>query len=137
MRFQRIAIVLTVINLVILVFTLTLVLRPAVSPPVATVIRTHALEIVDDQGKVRAEIIVVPASTMPDGQAYPDTALFRLIDPNGRPGVKIATSVDGSGLLLTGDSEKRDWSGVQIIAEGTGSRLRLLNKDGQEQVIQP
>jgi hypothetical protein len=137
MRIQRLAIVLTVINLVILIITLALVLRPAVSPPVAPVIRTRALEIVDDQGKIRAQIIVVPAGTMPDGQTYPDTALLRLIDPNGRPGVKIDTSADGSGLLLTGDSEKRDWSGVQILADGTGSRLRLLNRDGQEQVIQP
>jgi len=136
MRIQRIAIVLTVINLVILIHVLTLVLRPTVSPPVSPVIRTRALEIVDDQRKVRAQIIVVPAGTMPDGQTYPDTALLRLIDPNGRPGVKIDTSMDGSGLLLIGDSEKREWSGVQILAEGTGSRLRLQNKDGREQVIQ-
>ena len=137
MRIQRLTLVLTVVNLVMLILALTLVLRPAVSPPVAPVLRARALEIVDDQGKVRAQIIVVPAGAMPDGQAYPDTALFRLIDPNGRPGVKIDTSVDGSGLLLTGDSEKREWSGVQILAEGTGSRLRLLNKDGREQIIQP
>jgi hypothetical protein len=96
-----------------------------------------ALENLDDHGKVCAQIIVVPAGTEPDGQTYPYTTLLRLIDPNGRPGVKIDTSADGSGLLLTGDSEKRDWSGVQILADGTGSRLRLLNRDGQEQVIQP
>ena len=94
------------------------------------------LEIVDNQGRVRAQIIVAPP-TMQDGKTYPDTALLRLIDPNGRPGVKIQTSVDGSGLLLTGDSEQRDWSGVQVLAEGTGSVMRLLNKDGKEQLIQP
>jgi hypothetical protein len=46
-------------------------------------------------------------------------------------------SVEGSGLLLTGDPERREWSGVQVLAEVTGNRLRLLNRDGREQVIQP
>ena len=65
------------------------------------------------------------------------TGLLRLIDPNGRPAVKLDASVDGSGLMLSGEAERGDWNGVQVRAEGTGSRLRLLNKDGQEQVIQP
>lgn len=136
MKIQRLAIVLTVINSIILILVLTLVIRPAVSPDVVPVLRVHSLEIVDDQGKVRAQIIVLPASTQ-DGKAYPDTVLFRLIDPNGRPGVKLDTSAEGSELLLTGDSERREWNGVQVLAEGTGSTLKLLNKDGQEQIIKP
>ena len=136
MKIQRLAIFLTVINGVILILALTLVIRPAVSPDVVPVLRVHSLEVVDDLGKVRAQIIVLPPSIQ-DGKAYPDTVLFRLIDPNGRPGVKLDTSAEGSGFILTGNSERREWSGVQILAEGTGSTLRLLNKDGQEQIIQP
>jgi hypothetical protein len=74
---------------------------------------------------------------MPDGKKYPEGALFRLIDPNGRPGVKIGTSADGSGMSLAGDSERREWNGVQILAEGTGSTLKLTNKNGRVQVIKP
>jgi hypothetical protein len=74
---------------------------------------------------------------MPDGQKYAETVLLRLIDPNGRPAVKIGASVGGSGMSLAGDSEYTDWSGVQILADGTSSLLKLVNKDGHERVIQP
>jgi hypothetical protein len=136
MKTQRLAIVLTVINLVILTFILAQ-LRPAMAESVAPVLRGRALEIVDDRGKVRAQIVVVPATTMPDGQKYAETALFRLIDPNGRPAVKIGGSVDGSGISLAGDSERRDWNGVQILAKATGSIVKLTNNDGREQLITP
>lgn len=107
-----------------------------VSPDIAPVLRSRALEIVDGQGKVRAQITVLPSTTQ-DGKTYPETVLLRLIDPNGRPAVKIGASVDGTGMSLAGDSERRAWSGVQILAEGTGSLLKLVNKDGREQVIEP
>lgn len=136
MKTQRLAIVLTVINLAILVCILARI-RPGMAAGVAPVLRGRALEIVDDHGKVRAQIIVAPPTTMPDGQKYPETALFRLIDPNGRPGVKIGTSVDGSGMSLAGDSERRDWTGVQILAQGPSSSLKLTNRDGREQMIKP
>jgi hypothetical protein len=136
MNTQRLAIVLTVINLVILMFILAHV-HPATAEGVAPVLRGRALEIVDDHGKVRAQIIVAPATTMPDGQRYPETVLLRLSDPNGRPVVKIGGSVDGSGISLGGDSERRDWNGVQILAKGTGSFLKITNKDGRERLVKP
>jgi hypothetical protein len=101
------------------------------------VLRGRGLEIVDDNGKLRAQIIVYPASTAKDGEKYPDTVLLRLIDPNGRPGVKIATSEDGSGMTLAGDSERREWNGVQILAKAAGSTLKLTNKDGREHLLKP
>jgi hypothetical protein len=137
MRIQRLALVLTIINSVILISVLILVSRSAALPGVAPVLRGRALEIVDVQGNVRAQIIVAPASSMPDGTSYPETVLLRLIDPNGRPAVKLDASVEGSGLMLSGEAERGDWNGVQVRAEGTGSLLRLLNKDGREEVIQP
>ena len=136
MKTQRLVIVLTVINLVILTFNFAHI-RPATADGVAPVLRSRALEIVDDHGKVRAQIIVAPPTTMPDGKKYPETTLFRLIDPNGRPAVKIGASVDGSGMSLQGDSERREWSGVQILADGSGSTLKLTNKDRHEQLIKP
>lgn len=134
--FLVITVLLTVINLLVL---MTLVTRAGAitAGEVSPVLRGRGLEIVDDEGRLRAQIIVAPATTMPDGQKYPETALFRLIDPNGWPGVKIDTSVDGSGISLAGDSERREWNGIQIIAEGPGSFLKVTNKDGREQLIQP
>jgi hypothetical protein len=136
MKTHRLAIVVTVINLVILTFNLAHE-RPATAEGVAPVLRGRALEIVDDRGKVRAQIMVTPPTTIPDGQRSADTTLFRLIDPNGRPSVKIGGSANGSGISLAGDSERREWSGVQILAKGTGSSLKLTNKDGREQLLKP
>jgi len=135
MRIQRLAVVLTVINFVLLMFILVLLIRPAVSLDVAPVLRAHELEIVDDQGNGRAQIIIAPASTLPDGTLYPETVVFRLSDPNGRPAVKLSASADGAILLLSGDSERTEWSGVQIL--GNGSLLKLVKRDGQEQIIRP
>jgi hypothetical protein len=137
MRIQRLAVALTVINFVLLMSILILISRSAELPGIAPVLRGRALEIVDARGDVRAEIIVAPAGSMPNGTSYPETVLLRLIDPNGRPVVKIDASTEGSGLMLSGDSERREWSGVQMLAGGKGSRMRLLNRDGREQVIQP
>src|SRR5262245_26570389 len=94
MKTQRIAIGLTVLNLVILSVLGYVLFRAsaAASAEVAPVLRAHALEIVDEQGRVRAMIRVFPASPtvkMPDGTTgYPETVLLRLIDSKGAPNVK-------------------------------------------------
>jgi hypothetical protein len=102
------------------------------------VLRGRGLEIVDQQGRVRASIQVLPAD--PGGATsrvpYPETVILRLIDPYGRPSVKIATSEEASGLSFTGQAKTKD-TYVVLKAEGTASSLRLRNEDGQEQVIRP
>jgi hypothetical protein len=60
MRTQRFATFLTVINLLILM-PLLFRANSATTPDVAPVLRGRALEIVDDQGRVRAMIKVFPA----------------------------------------------------------------------------
>ena len=137
MKTQRIAIALTVINLVFLMFNLAHS-RPATADGVAPVLRGRALEIVDDQGRVRASIKVHPADQtfkMPNGKTgYPETVMFRLIDPNGRPEVKLGASEQGGGLGLIGSS---DSTHVILQAEGADSSLKLTNKDGRQQLIKP
>src|ERR1700704_4407063 len=103
MKTQRFAVVLTAINLLILLFALPRVGQATAQ--VAPVLRGRSLYVVAGRGKVRAQLTVLPPSTMPDGKKYPETVLLRLIDPNGRPGVKIGGSVEGSGISLAGDSE--------------------------------
>jgi hypothetical protein len=137
MKTQRITIALTVLNLVILAYALVRA-STAASAEVAPVLRGRALEIVDDQGRVRAMIKVFPASPeakMPDGTTgYPETVLLRLIDSKGAPNVKIAATEDGSAVSFAGESNPTH---VQVLARGTSTSLKLVNKDGQEQVIKP
>jgi hypothetical protein len=135
MKTQRIAIGLTVLNLLILGYVLFRA-SPAASADVAPVLRAHALEIVDDKGRARATIRVFPASPdakMPDGTTgYPETVLLRLIDSKGAPNVKIAATEDGSVVSLVGESNPAH---VQVLARGASPSLKLVNKDGQEQLI--
>ena len=62
MKIQRLLIALTLANLVLLIFNLAQ-LRPAAAQGVAPVLRGRALQIVDESGKVRASIAVLPATT--------------------------------------------------------------------------
>lgn len=137
MKTQRLVIVLTVINLVILMFNLTHS-SPATADGIAPVLRGRALEIVDDQGKVRASIKVHPADKtfkMPDGRTgYPETVMFRLIDAKGRPEVKLGASEQGGGLGLIGDSDSTQ---ILLQAEGADSSLKMINRNGRQQLIKP
>ena len=135
MKAQRVVIALTVLNLLVLAYTVFRA-SSAASGEVAPVLRAHALEIVDDNGRVRAMIRVFPASPdakMPDGTTgYPETVLLRLIDSKGAPNVKIAATEDGSVVSLVGESNPAH---VQVLARGTSPSVKLVNKDGQEQLI--
>ena len=71
---------------------------------------------------------------MPNGDPYPETVLLRLIDPNGRPSVKLATDLRGGGLYLGG---AEDPTMARLGAQGAEARLELVNKDRQEKVIRP
>lgn len=137
MKTQRLGIALTVINLVILTVTLAQS-RSTTADGVVPVLRGRSLEIVDDQGKVRASIKLHPADQtfkMPDGKiGYPETVMFRLIDAKGRPEVKLGASEQGGGLGIVGAS---DTTHVLLQAEGADTILRLTNKDGRQQMIKP
>jgi hypothetical protein len=137
MKTQRFAIILTVINLLISTSFLFRANSTTI-PEVAPVLRGRALEIVDEQGRVRAMIKVFPADPqvkMPDGTSgYPETVLLRLIDSKGGPNVKIAATEDGSAMNLGGESNP---TYVQVLARGATTSLKLANKDGRQQVIKP
>ena len=134
-KLQRLTIVLTAFNLILLAFGLAQ-LRPAVAQGVASVLRARALEIVDDQGRVRAEIKVLPAQPtlkMPDGTTgYPETVQLRLISSEGGPHVKLVTTEDGSGLVLGGEKGY-----TQLLSRGTDPFIKIVTKDGRERTIKP
>jgi len=139
---QRMLSALTLVNLVLLLVLLLHQARPVEASGPAPVLRGSALEIVDAQGKVRASIQIVPAgparmadgSVAKDGKLYPETVIFRLIRPDGRPSVKITTSEAGSGLSLGGGI---DPAYVVINAEGGDPSLALTNKEGKQRIIKP
>jgi hypothetical protein len=137
MKSQRLLVVITVLNIVLLAFIVGQT-RAGVRDGIAPVLRGRALEIVDDRGRVRASITVLPADPhfkMPDGTiGYPESVLLRLISPEGRPNVKLGASKDGSGLGLGGED---DPTYIQILAQGATTSIKLTNKDGREQLIKP
>ncbi len=135
MKTQTLLVALTVANAALLTFSLTQPHR-ATAQDVAPVLRGRAFEIVDDQGRVRAEIKVLPAQPtfkMPDGTTgYPETVQLRLFTSKGGPNVKLAATEDGSGLVLGGESGY-----VQILTRETNPFVKLVNKDGRQQTIKP
>jgi hypothetical protein len=139
MNFQRLGIVLTAVNLGLLMFVLAVLtqIRPIVAAQdVAPVLRGRALQIVDEEGRVRASINVLPGSIQKNGERSRETVLLRLITERGRPSVKIGASEQSAGLALVGPTGKKE-TYVQLGADGTVSSLRLKNEDGREQIIKP
>ena len=135
MKIQRFLVVLTLVNLVVLIFTVA-AMRPAVAQGVTPVLRGRSLEIVDDQGRVRASLSVLPAGTSAHGDRYPETVLLRLITERGRPSVKISTSEEAAGVSLAGPSNTKD-TYVMLEAKGTASSLKMKNENGREQIVKP
>ena len=135
MKTQRLLVVLTVVNLLLLLGVLGPV-RAAVDEGVAPVLRGRALQIVDAQGRVRASLGVQPAEEQPNGEMSAETVLLRLITERGRPSVKIGASERSAGLSLAGPTNTRD-TYIVIEANGTTSSMRMRNEDGREQIIKP
>jgi hypothetical protein len=132
MTTPRSLVALTLVNLALVVLLLAHAVAPSVQGA-ESVLRGRALEIVDDQGRVRASLKIQPGGTT-NGQAYPETVILRLIDPNGRPSVKLAGSEQGAGLSLLAESDSIH---VILKAEEGSASLKLTNKDGQERLIRP
>jgi hypothetical protein len=135
MKTQQVLLALTVANATILMISLTQPHR-AEAQAAAPVLRGRAFEIVDDHGRIRAEIKVLPAQPtfkMPDGTTgYPEAVQLRLFSSKGGPNVKLVATEDGSGLVLGGESGY-----VQVLSRGTNPFVKLVHKDGRQQTIKP
>ncbi len=146
MKTQRIALALTLVNLLFLSLQLTqnhtatapviAAQKPNPTDAIAPVLRGRALELVDERGKARAEIKIFPADPkvkMPDGTTgYPESVMLRLFDSEGAPNVKLTATEDGSALSLGGEK-----SYAQFLSRGANPFIKLVNRDGREQVIKP
>ena len=127
----KVFLLLTLANMALLVCSLAQTHVATAANAQAPVLRGRALEIVDEQGRVRSTLTVIPADP---GTGYPETVLLRLIDSKGRPSVKIASTEDGAALGLGGES---DPTGISMLARGTTTSIKLTNKDGHERTYNP
>lgn len=147
MKVQPLLLVLTVLNLAILIFQLTPI-QTGEAKDVLPVLRGRALELVDDKGRLRAEIKVLPPDRArradgsladTNGEIYPETVQLRLFSSSGGPNVKLAATEDGSALVLGGEPGY-----VQILSRPAskafpepGPSVKLVTKNGQKQLITP
>jgi hypothetical protein len=143
MKMQRVLTILTLANLGLLIFVLAHQAASVQAASPEQVLRGRALEIVDAQGKVRASITINPegparradgSPTEFGGRVFPEAVVFRLIRPDGRPSVKIATTEQGSGLDLSGGT---DPAYIVLTADGGDASVTVTNKDGHRQVVKP
>jgi hypothetical protein len=136
MNTPRTLVALTSINVAVLLVTLAQHWRPAFAEGPPPVLRGRALEIVDEQGRVRASIGVLPAGVSASGDNHAETVLLRLITERGRPSVKIGASEPAAGLSFAGPTGTKD-TYVILQASGNASSLRLRNEDGRERLVEP
>lgn len=139
MQSSRWLAVLTSLNLVLLAgLALEALSRPARAQDKAeaddapAVLRARSLEIVDDQGRVRALLAVMPPATV-DGKDCPETVLLRLIDPTAGPVVKLTAAANGSALGLSDSGD----GGVQLFGRDEGSVVRVVSKEGERRELTP
>ena len=135
MTSQRLAVALTALNLVLLLGVMTQDRVAQAKSPLG-VLRGSALELVDDHGRVRAEIRILPADPtvkMPDGSiGMPEGVQLRLIDSKGSPHVKLGSLEDGSGLVLGGEGGY-----TQLLSRGANPFVKIVDASGKEHVIKP
>ena len=133
---QRIAVSLTAVNLALLVVLLARI-GPVTAQGSPGLLRGTGLEIVDERGCARATISILAANTdvaATDLGSFPETVVFRLIDPKYGPVVKLSGSERSAGLGLGGDSQAKY---TLLESQPTGSFLRLTDANGREQLIKP
>ena len=132
MKIQRLALALTVINLILMLLHLTVMqARSTTAQTVSPILRARALELVDERNVVRARLNVKESE-------------LDLFDKNGIIRVKLGAGEDGSGLVLSEGGTDASRGYVQIIARRTGTSERpattgitLKGSDGRQRVFTP
>jgi DNA/RNA endonuclease YhcR with UshA esterase domain len=128
MKYQRLSILLAVANALLLLFLSSQYLPKAQTD--TGVLRGRVLELVDDQGQIRAQI-----NLESDGQV-----VLRLRDEAGNIRVKLGADENGSGLILMDEETE---AALQMIARQTSTQERplttsiTLRTKTQERTITP
>lgn len=136
MKTSRAMIALTILNVGLVLLSLGASVRPVLADAPPAVLRARALQIVDEQGRVRASLSVLPPTTSNTGVVTHETVLLRLITERGRPTVKIGASEEQSGISVAGPTGTKDTYAI-LGADATVSSLKLRSEDGREQIVKP
>jgi hypothetical protein len=120
MKLERLAVVITIVNLMLLSFLL--VRATSDDDAQSDVLRGRVIELVDD-GRVRANMRVEKSGEV----------VLRLLDQDETIRVKLGAGRDGSGLLLLNDEPA---PGAQILAKEKATLL-LKDRDGAERRFEP
>jgi hypothetical protein len=134
MKANRVSITLIIVNLVLLGLQFAHG-SPDRADPIAPIVRAHEIQLVDDQGRERAQLKVWPAQPnvkMPDGAiGMPEVVELYMMTSNGHRNIKFGASEDGAGLILGGD---KGW--IQLLSRGVEDPLiRIHTNDGREKTI--
>lgn len=122
MKFQRVTIVFSALNLLLLFFLLTQVPSTA-QQSVTPIVRTQAFELVEKSGKKRAQINVDEKT---------GEVVFRLRDSKGDIRAKFGADERGSGLILM---DERTEATVRIRANQAGASMTLFDRDGRKRTV--
>lgn len=130
MKTQKLALALTIVNLAVLLFV-GMKQGSTNASSEAPILRGRALELVDDRGRVRAQIDVYP-----EGEV-----VFRLRDAKGTIRVKMGADEAGAGLLLLDETTE---PAIHMVARRTGTSetqkttgITLNGAAGQQRVFKP
>jgi hypothetical protein len=121
MKNLRIAIAFSVFNLLLMVYLLAQTQSEA-QQSVTPVLRARTIELVDEAGKVRAQLNVEQGGEV----------VFRLRDSTGTIRAKLGANEKGSGLVMM---DERTEATVQIRANQNGGNITLIDRTGKEQLI--
>jgi hypothetical protein len=124
MKINRLAVALTVINLILLIVVIAQN-RMIANQTIPEVLRVRAFELVDENGRVRAQLNIDETN---------GEVIFRLRDEKETIRVKLGASEEGSGLLLINDLTE---PGVHLLAKQGDTSLTIINQNGAEQIIKP
>jgi hypothetical protein len=114
---QRFLAAITLVNLGCAAVSIASLQPARAASEVAPVLRGRMLEIVDEGGRVRSSIKV---------QA--DGVVLRLVNPDGMPGVKLASGPDTVGLAMIA----REGDYIQVFSDGV-----KLTKEGRRRAAWP
>jgi hypothetical protein len=123
MRGRLLLTLLTGVNLALLVWLVGSGREVVARQDVVPIVRASAIELVDQAGVVRAQLMVTP-----DG----GETLLRMRDAKGEVRVKLGAGEDGSGLMLADQSTE---PGLHILAKRGATTLSLTDTNGARRVI--
>lgn len=121
MKLQRVANIISVLNLLVLFFLLVQVPSTA-QQGISPVVRAKLIELVDDGGKVRAQLKVESTGEV----------VFRLRDAKGTIRAKFGAGESGSGISLMDD---RTEATMQIRANESGGSITVIDREGRQKVV--